>query len=990
MPNEGAKIILAATHGKLTKVRDALIVEGTINALKMEFQFRTTDWDGTIKTAVFVRGRATPSTPSTAFIHVMLDENNECDVPPEILAPNGYFSVGVFGVAVDHTIPSNWMYYRAADGCYTAGGNTPIDTTPSLYAQILEILKNKSSIDHNHDDVYFTKLESDERYIKRGGEIGTIESDVTSVNNKKGAVVLNAEDVGAFANITQQTEIEIYNDSIKNGDTQHDSLGLVEGRQYKVDVTYNRSGTLMADTIIATARYSAALQCVAVPNRNDEDYESSGMTDPGNDGFAIGDTVTHVNTNWFNQFKPVSVKLYALEDVQVPTIPYSAIIDPVIQAQPDWNQNDETAIDYIRNRPFGDEIHATDISGATYTITGFNSGVLTVTHEPIPLRLGQVWAVRSNNESNDRILSVQESENGELYLGTLAVNDVPFCIKSTETTINASYRSQMGVSRFMLTCVSGVITSTYVKQVEQKFVPNADWSQNDENGNGYIKNRTHWEEERINEVVLIDNVTLDNFEDTESGFYRQYTDYYIDFENTIGQTYFVIWDGVEYECVCDGIVEDFGIGNANIMGSYGSKTSEPFALHHSSSEDSISVSIKDNGSHTLSVIQRSTSTEVHHIDPKYIKDMYYENITEEILVDNLTYEAYDSGNCPQCTFILGDTYNVICGGTLYENVVCSEIDGWRVLGGAEGYPFYIDDDGGDALYIDAMIEDFPVSVTHVLKDLNKLDAKYLPDNVATIEYVDSQITQPDWTQNDSNSPDYIKNRTHYYSQYYPEGICSVGEIKLQEVDFGIHPLMVITKPNDFKNHFQYDLIKNMTYAVLHRRMKLRSYTGYEVESDMFGEDVNSMLSLIDSKNYKMADSGNLEIYFIVDLNTLTDEYKDMFAEIGVYLHKTEKCAAMVYSYMLEFVKFTQLSKRYIPSTFANADVAEAGQVLSVKEVDRSGKPTKWEAVDLPSTEVLDVSSEAALEIVIKTGLVNPTSDENGAIYTDENGLLYTL
>ena len=53
MPNDSAKIILAVTNGKLSKVRDSLAVEGTINALKVEFQFRTQDWNGTTKTAVF-------------------------------------------------------------------------------------------------------------------------------------------------------------------------------------------------------------------------------------------------------------------------------------------------------------------------------------------------------------------------------------------------------------------------------------------------------------------------------------------------------------------------------------------------------------------------------------------------------------------------------------------------------------------------------------------------------------------------------------------------------------------------------------------------------------------------------------------------------------------------------------------------------------------------------------------------------------------------
>lgn len=278
-------------------------------------------------------------------------------------------------------------------------------------------------------------------------------------------------------------------------------------------------------------------------------------------------------------------------------------------------------------------------------------------------------------------------------------------------------------------------------EIKEYVAAQSDWNQSDDTATDYIKNRTHWEETKINEIVLIDNVTLDNFEDSDSGFYRQYTDDYIDFENTIGQTYFVIWDGIEYECVCGGIVEDFGIGNANVMGNYGSKTTEPFALHHSSSADAISVSIKENGRHTLSVLQRSTYTEVHHIDPKYIKDMYGENIIEEVLIDNLTSEAYNDENYPQCTFVVGDTYNVIWNDTLYENVVCTEADGWRFLGGTEDYPFYIDDDGGNALYIEAEGEAFTVSVIHIVRTINKIDHKYIPDNVATKEYVDANDVQ---------------------------------------------------------------------------------------------------------------------------------------------------------------------------------------------------------------------------------------------------------
>ena len=158
MPNESAKIILAATHGKLTKVKDALAVEGTINALKVGFQFRTSDWDNTTKTVVFVRGRATPSTTNADITYVMLGENNECYVPSEILNSN-MFSVGVFGTYDDYRIVSNWMCYKITDGCY-ADGSTPIDPSSTIYEQIISMLNNKSDVSHNHDDRYSTKPKS--------------------------------------------------------------------------------------------------------------------------------------------------------------------------------------------------------------------------------------------------------------------------------------------------------------------------------------------------------------------------------------------------------------------------------------------------------------------------------------------------------------------------------------------------------------------------------------------------------------------------------------------------------------------------------------------------------------------------------------------------------------------------------------------------------------------------------------------------------------
>ena len=160
MPDEKAKFILATNHSKLIKVRDAFITEGSINTLRCKFEFRTSDWNNTTKTAMFVGGRAMPSTPTEDIKPMLLDENNECDVPSEVLA-NGTFSVGVFGVREDYRIVSNWMYYRIADGCF-AEGSAPLEPTPTIYEQILHILQGQGTLAHNHNDIYYTKSEIDQ------------------------------------------------------------------------------------------------------------------------------------------------------------------------------------------------------------------------------------------------------------------------------------------------------------------------------------------------------------------------------------------------------------------------------------------------------------------------------------------------------------------------------------------------------------------------------------------------------------------------------------------------------------------------------------------------------------------------------------------------------------------------------------------------------------------------------------------------------------
>lgn len=158
-----AAIVIAAKHGELTKVKDASGIAYTVGTLRCKFEFRTTDWDHTTRTAVFCKGNVAvnPKVVNTA-IGVKLDGIDECMVPPEVLLPDEkYFSVGVWGVTDDGLrIVSAWLVYGIKDGCYVDSAESFLPT-PSVYEQILISLDSKAPIDHEHNDVYYTKPELD-------------------------------------------------------------------------------------------------------------------------------------------------------------------------------------------------------------------------------------------------------------------------------------------------------------------------------------------------------------------------------------------------------------------------------------------------------------------------------------------------------------------------------------------------------------------------------------------------------------------------------------------------------------------------------------------------------------------------------------------------------------------------------------------------------------------------------------------------------------
>ena len=112
---------------------------------------------------------------------------------------------------------------------------------------------------------------------------------------------------------------------------------------------------------------------------------------------------------------------------------------------------------------------------------------------------------------------------------------------------------------------------------------------------------------------------------------------------------------------------------------------------------------------------------------------HYEKIIEEnILVDNLSSEDYNNEVTPQCTFTVGNTYKVILNDVVYDNIICTLQDGCKVIGGTADYPFYIDDDCGDNLYIECDDDIYTISIIEKVVELKQLDEKFIPNSIARV------------------------------------------------------------------------------------------------------------------------------------------------------------------------------------------------------------------------------------------------------------------
>lgn len=198
-----------------------------------------------------------------------------------------------------------------------------------------------------------------------------------------------------------------------------------------------------------------------------------------------------------------------------------------------------------------------------------------------------------------------------------------------------------------------------------------------------FQERTHWTETVEAEVIPETNLSYD-----ASGSCFVYPTVISVYG---GETYRIVWNGVEYECVCQEVLGDgvtgFVLGNFGAM-TGGDDTGEPFVILVPPDEEGAAVNVYSlDGSESVTISIIGKTDIVHQIDRKYIVDNL--NASEDRM------KAYTNGKVA-CRWISAR----VALSTSDSSAVSEDVQ-WGQLSTEERYLFFVE--------IDEMLYDFPLS-----------------------------------------------------------------------------------------------------------------------------------------------------------------------------------------------------------------------------------------------------------------------------------------
>ena len=404
--------------------------------------------------------------------------------------------------------------------------------------------------------------------------------------------------------------------------------------------------------------------------------------------------------------------------------------------QPDWNQNDETASDYIKNRTHYDSRVYTEVGeNLEYTFDGILEGKETI-ERPWDDVSSAYWVKVSDipPTSIENLIGADITLNngGEQVVDKIPEDGI------VEQIDNIIYLLYDGIVVAMedgntegLTFTKGVWflyvnDSSYfssltqqmtvniegeLKTLDEEFIPDtiarvsnlpqSDWNQNDETASDYIKNKPFGIE--VEDVEHIPEVTADFNSQLDNGSYTSYSVPELDTSKIFveGETYTVVWDGVRYENLIASISKD-GVTPITAIGSVDKTFNDyPFFLGVVEEQGYATYWVYSNnsGTHTFAVYKSNKNIKM--IDEEFIPDTIarteyvdefiathkhsWNDLEDRPFGEEISYDAIlcetslDLGASGQSSdfsqnspLVLGETYQVIIDGVEYEPTVCKE------------------------------------------------------------------------------------------------------------------------------------------------------------------------------------------------------------------------------------------------------------------------------------------------------------------------------
>lgn len=415
-----------------------------------------------------------------------------------------------------------------------------------------------------------------------------------------------------------------------------------------------------------------------------------------------------------------------------------------IDARPNWNENDESNPSFIQNRPFGEKENKIDITGLECEISNMTSH--TCQKIIAPLQLGQIWNIFYNSLNGGiatlrhENLEVKIDEDGTCYLGDLNKANIPFYIKNNEIYFNSNFINQLQPSIFKIVGVSGTYTDKpIIHHLDPKYIKDMYYDTLQEKivegsvaycGNvlmGYDKIAI---EENLWNALMADNCVI-----TVEGMELK--------RNKIA-------DGIVYY----GNADDGYTLNAFVDGKYA-------YIQDISAPDGTVTGTK-------TITCKYSEGRLQQIDPKYIKDMYYEY--EEPITESREFSAQSSegaelvdaefarllyDNWENAIFTIGDESTANVGGYV-EITDCTHASSYNDLTLTVNT---VTNDGSDhtTLHVHIGLDSGTITwgdhgvgrmsngtITVTSKKMVKtLDPKYLPDNLQncyTIKVIDHELT----------------------------------------------------------------------------------------------------------------------------------------------------------------------------------------------------------------------------------------------------------